>query len=118
MSVVDQHYRKATSPAALSNARRLAGLTTPAPLVVEPVADAVLALPAPVVLVADPLPVPEGATAVVELPVSKKTPPEGEAGALVGAEDEVDELEAAVLVLEATELETLVSKWRPPSTEY
>jgi hypothetical protein len=120
VSEVDQHYRKATRPAALSNARRLAGLATPAPLVVEPVADAVLEPPALVVLVGEPLPVPDGAAAIVEFPVSKKTPPEGAAGALVGAEDEdeADELAAAVLVLEAVELKTLVSKWRPPATEY
>jgi len=118
VSEVDQHYRKATRPAALSNARRLAGLATPAPLVVEPVADAVLEPPTLVVLVAGPLPVPDGAAAIVEFPVSKKTPPEGAAGALVGAEDEADELAAAVLVLEAVELKTLVSKWRPPATEY
>lgn len=122
VSNVDQHYRKATRPAALSKARRLAGLATPAPLVVEPVSDAELEPPV-LVLVAPPLPpvmVPDGAAAVVELPVSKKTPPAGPEGALVGtAEDEVDELAAEVLVLEADELEkTLVSKWRPPATEY
>lgn len=124
LSDVVQHYRKATRPAALSKASRLAGLATPAPLVVEPVADAELEEPPALVLVAPPLPpvpVPDGAAAVVEFPVSKKTPPEGPAGALVGAtEDEVDELAAEVLVLEAAvELEkTLVSKWRPPATEY
>lgn len=116
MGEVDQHYRNAARPAAPSSARKLAGLTTPAPLVVEPVA---LAPAAPVVLVAEPLPpvtVPDAATPpVVEFPDSKKIPPLGEAGALVTAEDdtaedEADEVAAAVLVLEAVELETLVSK--------
>jgi hypothetical protein len=124
VSEVDRHYRKATRPAALSNARRLAGLATPAPLGVEPVAEAVLAPPALIVLVTELLPpvtVPDGIAAIVELPVSKKMPPDGAAGALVGAgddEDEGDELGAAVLVLEAVELKTLVSRWRPPATEY
>lgn len=121
MGDVDQHYKNVARPAAPSSARKLAGLTTPAPLVVEPVADAVLEPAAPVVLVAEPLPpvpVPDAAPADVEFPDSKKIPPVGEAGALVTAEDEVDELAAAVLVLEAVELETLVSKWRPPATEY
>ena len=114
MSEVDRHYRNATRPTTLSNARKLAGLATPAPLVVAPVADAELEPPAPVVLVAEPLPpvtVPDAPAAEVVFPVSKKMPPPvGEAGALVRAEDEVDELAAAVLVLDAVELETLVSK--------
>lgn len=116
MREVDHHYRNATRPAALSNATKLAGLTTPAALVVEPVADAPPRPAAPVVLVAEPLPpvtVPDAPTAEVELPDSKKIPPLGEAGALVTMEeDEVDELAAVVLVLvlEAAELETLVSK--------
>lgn len=120
MGEVDQHYRNAARPAAPSSARKLTGLTTPAPLVVEPVA---LAPAAPVALVAEPLPpvtVPDAATPPdVEFPDSKKIPPLGEAGALVTAaddtadgtaEDEADEVAAAVLVLEAVELETLVSK--------
>lgn len=117
MGKVDQHYRNAARPAAPSSARKLAGLATPAPLVVEPVA---LAPAAPVALVAEPLPpvtVPDAATPPdVEFPDSKKIPPLGEAGALVTAaeddtaEDEADEVAAAVLVLEAVELETLVSK--------
>lgn len=116
MGEVDQHYRNTARPAAPSSARKLAGLTTPAPLVVEPVA---LAPAAPVALVAEPLPpvtVPDAATPPdVEFPDSKKIPPLGEAGALVTAaddttEDEADEVAAAVLVLEAVELETLVSK--------
>lgn len=115
MGEVDQHYRNAARPATLSSARKLAGLATPAPLVVEPAADAVLDPAGPVVLVAEPWPpvtVPEAAPADVEFPDSKKIPPVGEAGALVTAEDEADELAAAVLVLvlEAVELKTLVSK--------
>lgn len=93
-------------------------MVTPAALVVEPVADAPPGPAAPAVLVAVPLPpvtVPDAAAADVEFPDSKKIPPLGEAGALVTAEDEIDELAAVVLVLEAAvleaaELETLVSK--------
>lgn len=113
MGEVDQHYRNTARPAAPSSTKRLAGLAAPAALVVEPVADAVLAPAAPVVLVAEPLPpvpVPDAAPPEVEFPDSKKMPPDGEAGALVTAEEEADELAAAVLVLEAVELEILVSK--------
>lgn len=113
VSNADEHYRNAARAAAPNNASTPAGLAVPAPLVVEPVADAALEPAAPVVLVAEPLPpapVPDAAEADVEFPVSKKTPPVADAGALVKEEDDVDELALAELVLETVEVGVLVSK--------
>lgn len=94
---VDKHYRNVARAAAPSNAKSPAGLAVPPPLVVASVADAALEPAAPEVLVAEPLPpvtVPDAAPADVELPLSKKTAPVGDDGAI----DKV-ELAVAVLVL-------------------
>lgn len=107
MGDVHPYHRNAVRPVTPSKSIRL-GPATPAPLVAESVADD----PAgPVGLVPEPpLPVtvPDATPANVELPASKKIPPVGEAGAVVTTEGGANALAAAVL--EAVELETLVSK--------